>query len=169
MSTTTTRTLAAASAAALAGTVLAMSPSTTPPAEAATAKILVKSGQERKALRRAIVRKAKTRVGSRYVWGTAGPNTFDCSGLVNWAYRKVGGKNLPRSSYALRPTTKHVGARKRKVGDIVFFNGNGHVAIYAGKNKIVHAANSRRGVRIDKMTGWYRSTLVGYGRVILRK
>lgn len=169
MSNTRTRLLAGAGTAVLAGAVLTASPVATTPAEAETTKIVSRSYQQALALRRAIVRTAVSRVGHRYVWGATGPNSFDCSGLVVWSHKKVTGRTLPRTSYALRAATKHIKPRDRQIGDLVFFNGNGHVAIYIGGNKIVHASNPSRGVRIDSLNGWYRQTLVGYSRVITHK
>lgn len=169
LKSTLARTLAATSATAVAGALLATTPTTTAPAEAETARIMVRTAQQRQALSHEVVRTAKTRVGSRYVWGATGPRAFDCSGLVVWSYKKATGKTIPRTSYAQRYATKKIGPKNRQVGDLVFFNGNGHVAIYIGQNKIVHASNPSRGVTIDRISGWYRSTLVGYGRVILRK
>lgn len=165
MVATRTRLVASISGAALAGAALVVAPPSSATAEAAS-RITVKNNKKAVEQRRSIIKVAKSKVGNRYILGTTGPHTFDCSGLVVYSYRKVTGKTLPRTSHSQRASVRRVSAAKRKPGDLVFFNGNGHVAIYMGKNKIVHAANSRSGVRIDRISGWYANTLVGYGRVI---
>lgn len=165
MAATRNRLLASMAGAAVAGTALVVAPVTATPANATT-QIHVKDENSARKLRQHIVNIAKSKVGNRYVLGSTGPYAFDCSGLVVYSYRKATGKTLPRTSYAQRGAIQPVSADKRQPGDLVFFHGNGHVAIYMGKNKIVHASNPRRGVRIDTISGWYRSTLGGYARVI---
>lgn len=165
MAATHTRLLTGLSGAAVAGAALVVAPTTAAPAHA-TNSINVKNEASAAKLRQHVINIAKRKVGNRYVLGSTGPYAFDCSGLVVYSYRKATGKTLPRTSHSQRGAIRRVSAKNRKPGDLVFFNGNGHVAIYMGKNKIVHASNPRRGVRIDRISGWYRSTLVGYGRVI---
>lgn len=108
-------------------------------------------------------RAALTRAGSRYVWGGEGPRTFDCSGLVVWAYRQVG-KQLPHSSRMQRSITRRVS--RPAVGDLVFVHNRGggrvsHVAFYAGNGNWFEAANPRRPIGTRK--GWSKN--VSYGRV----
>ena len=81
---------------------------------------------------------AETRVGDRYVFGAAGPSTFDCSGLVQWAYGQAGIK-LPRTSEEQFAATQRIGAGQLARGDLVFAAGSdgttshpGHVGIYLG-------------------------------------
>jgi len=169
---TTQSVLPARRACLLIATTVAISMFTVPsPADARPAGVIVpvKTAAQAEAKRDKVLRIARTKVGKRYILGTAGPHTFDCSGFVNYVYRRATTKTLPRTSYQLRSSVSRVAAHKRKPGDLVFFNNNGHVAIYLGKNKIVHAANSRSGVRIDRISGWYASTLGGYARVIRKK
>ena len=165
MVATHTRLIACAAGAAVAGAALVVVPPSSTTAEAAS-RISVKNKQKAAKVRRDVVKIAKSKVGNRYVLGSTGPSTFDCSGLVVYSFRKATGKTLPRTSYSQKAAVKRVSAAKRKRGDLVFFNGNGHVAIYMGNNKIVHASNSRRGIRIDRISGWYANTITGYGRVI---
>ncbi len=167
MVATRTRLMAGAAGAVVAGGLLVAAPPAATSAEAAN-RINVKKAAKVQQLRKAVVKTARNLVGSCYVFGSAGPNSFDCSGLVHYSYRKATGKSLPRTSHSQRASLKRVSAKNRKPGDLVFFNGNGHVAIYIGKNKIVHAARSGRGVRIDSISGWYSSTLGGYSRVVQR-
>ena len=106
---------------------------------------------------------ARSRRGTPYGYGSAGPNSFDCSGLTRWAYARVG-KWLPHSSAAQARRTLHVSRDNRRPGDLVFFGGRGgvyHVAIYAGGGKIWHAPYS--GTRVRKERLW--TSQVFYGRV----
>src|SRR5690606_35065138 len=74
---------------------------------------------------------AKTKVGAMYSWGAAGPSTFDCSGLVKWAYRQAG-IELPRTSFEQSHVGAPVAFEDLRPGDIVVTNGGGHVGLYAG-------------------------------------
>ena len=168
MVATRTRLIASTAGAAVAGAALVVAPPSSTAAEAAN-RITVKNQDKADDLRRKVLKVAKSNVGKRYSLGSTGPHAFDCSGLVVHSFRKATGKTLPRTSHSQRASVRRVSAKDRKPGDLVFFNGNGHVAIYMGKNKIVHAATSGRGVRIDRIGGWYSSTLTGYGRVIYKK
>ena len=94
---------------------------------------------------------AKKQVGDSYAYGADGPNAFDCSGLTQAAYRSVGIK-LPHNTNAQYRQEKKVSKSNLKKGDLVFFySGRSHVGIYAGKGKIVHAANPSSGVETTKM------------------
>ena len=109
------------------------------------------------------VKWAATRKGSPYRYGATGPRRFDCSGLTQWAYARVG-KSLPHSSSAQVSKTKRVWKKDRRRGDLVFFHSRGsvyHVGIYAGRNKIWHS--SRPGTPVRKSEIWTSS--VFYGRV----
>src|SRR5215210_912427 len=69
-------------------------------------------------------------VGVPYRWGGASPTSgFDCSGLVYWAYSRVG-VPVPHSSYALYATGRSVRRSRMRPGDVLFFTGLGHVGIY---------------------------------------
>jgi cell wall-associated NlpC family hydrolase len=85
---------------------------------------------------------AKTKLGKPYVWGADGPNAFDCSGLMKWAFEQVG-KELPRSSSAQSEVGQDVSKSDLQPGDVVFFYSPvSHVGIYAGNGKILHASQS---------------------------
>jgi cell wall-associated NlpC family hydrolase len=110
----------------------------TPPAVAAAAPA---------AVRTAAMHKALGKIGAKYRYGASGPNAFDCSGLVNWAYRSSG-KSLPRTSRALSRIGTPVSKSALQPGDLVFFYGGpSHVGIYIGNGKIVHASNPRHPVK----------------------
>ncbi|MEV5000743.1 C40 family peptidase [Nocardioides sp. LML1-1-1.1] len=107
------------------------------------------------------VAKARSRAGSAYRYGATGPRAFDCSGLTQWVYKKLG-KRLPRTSSAQAGAVRHV--RHPRRGDLVFFTSGGHVyhvGIYAGRHMLWHA--SRPGHPVAKERIWTSS--VFYGRV----
>ncbi len=108
---------------------------------------------------------AQSRLGAPYVWGAGGPGSFDCSGLVAWAYAQVGIR-LPHYSGAQYQMTTRIGRGDLQPGDLVFWGGGGseHVAIYMGGNSLIHAYRSGRGVGITPLDGWWK-TPSGYGRL----
>ncbi|TSE00379.1 NlpC/P60 family protein [Skermania sp. ID1734] len=89
---------------------------------------------------------AESKVGAQYVWGGSGPYVFDCSGLVQWAYRQAG-VQLPRTSFAQAQVGQAVSKADLEPGDIVIFDGGGHAALYAGNGQIVHASTSGQPVK----------------------
>ena len=89
---------------------------------------------------------ALAQVGKGYVMGTAGPSTFDCSGLMYAAYKQVG-ISLPRTSQTQISAGTSVSKGDLQPGDLVFYySGITHVGMYIGNGQIVHAANPRSGV-----------------------
>jgi cell wall-associated NlpC family hydrolase len=105
-------------------------------------------------------------VGVPYRWGGASPASgFDCSGLVYWAYGRLG-INLPHSSYALYGRGHSVRRSRMKPGDLVFFSGLGHVGMYVGRGHMVHAPHSGSTVQVVTLGGpYYGSRLVGARRI----
>jgi peptidoglycan DL-endopeptidase CwlO len=95
---------------------------------------------------------ALDQVGKPYRANAAGPGSYDCSGLVSVAYRKAGVK-LPHSSHAIARKGKKVRRADLRPGDVVMPQ-SGHVGIYVGNGKIVHAATPRSGVVVSKMYGF---------------
>jgi len=106
-------------------------------------------------------------VGVPYRWGGESPETgFDCSGLVRWAYLRVG-VELPHNSYALYGQGRRVSESKLVPGDILFFEGLGHVGLYIGRGRMVHAPETGRNVEIVRLSGSnYGSRLIGARRVV---
>jgi cell wall-associated NlpC family hydrolase len=105
-------------------------------------------------------------VGVPYQWGGSSPaGGFDCSGLVSWAYGRVG-IELPHSSYALYGEGRHVARTRMRPGDLVFFSGLGHVGVYLGHGRMVHAPQSGRLVEVVRLGhSNYGSRLVGARRI----
>ena len=95
---------------------------------------------------------ALSKVGSRYVYATSGPNTFDCSGLTSWAYRQLGITISRSSGDQWRNAGRKVSKSELKPGDLVFYYSPvSHVGLYIGDGKIVDAANPRSGVRVTSI------------------
>jgi cell wall-associated NlpC family hydrolase len=105
-------------------------------------------------------------VGIPYQWGGASPASgFDCSGLVYWAYGRLG-VALPHSSYALFDMGRPVAMNRLKPGDMVFFSGLGHMGLYIGGGRMVHAPQSGRLVEVVPLAGsYYAERLVGARRI----
>jgi peptidoglycan DL-endopeptidase CwlO len=106
-------------------------------------------------------------VGVPYRWGGSSPaGGFDCSGLVYWAYGRLG-IELPHSSYALYDQGRRVARSRMKPGDLLFFSGLGHVGIYIGRGRMVHAPHTGTRVQVVKLgRSSYGARLVGVRRVI---
>ncbi len=85
---------------------------------------------------------ARSVIGSPYVYGAAGPNAFDCSGLTSWAYAQAG-KQIPRTSQAQASAGTPVSLDQLQPGDIIaYYGGASHVGIYTGHGTIIDALNS---------------------------
>jgi peptidoglycan DL-endopeptidase CwlO len=111
------------------------------------------------------VQVALGQVGKPYAWGGSGPSSFDCSGLVTYAYRAAGITHLPRSSSAMYSATTRISRSDLRPGDLVFYHSPvSHVAIYIGNGQVVEAPNSGNNVRV-RSDGLTRRGVVGFGRV----
>jgi peptidoglycan DL-endopeptidase CwlO len=109
---------------------------------------------------------ALSQLNTPYVWAGAAPGGFDCSGLVMWAYAQVG-VSLPHSTYAQYGYGVPVSRDQLQPGDLVFFDGLGHVGIYIGGGQFVHAPHTGDVVKISSMDeSWYASTYVGARRIL---
>lgn len=93
---------------------------------------------------------ALSKRGSKYVFGAAGPNTFDCSGLVVWAYAQAGIK-LPHFTGSLWATLPHVTKATMGPGDLIFPTPS-HVGIYLGNNQMVVAPHTGSWVQVEPVT-----------------
>jgi cell wall-associated NlpC family hydrolase len=106
--------------------------------------------------------------GKPYVWGAAGPNSFDCSGLVLYAYNTVG-ISLPHSSRVQYTYGQPVAFGQWKQGDLLFYGGSAssihHVAMYIGDGMLVHASTEGVPVKTDKAPYGAGSDYIGAKRL----
>ncbi|HEY3551438.1 MAG TPA: NlpC/P60 family protein [Gaiellaceae bacterium] len=92
-------------------------------------------------------------LGVPYVYGGASPSGFDCSGLVMYVYAKLG-ISLPHYTVAQWNATEPISQSQMQPGDLVFFDGLGHVGIYIGNGQFVDAPHTGSVVRIDSIAGF---------------
>jgi cell wall-associated NlpC family hydrolase len=112
-----------------------------------------------------VVDYAKRFRGVRYVYGGSSPRSgFDCSGFVRYVYAHFG-VPLAHSSYAQFSRGRRVSRASLRPGDLVFFDGLGHVGIYIGSGRFIHAPHTGSRVRIQTFTGWYSSRFDGARRL----
>jgi len=106
---------------------------------------------------------AQSQLGVPYHWGASSPGSgFDCSGLVLYAYSKIG-VSLPHSSRAQRAMTQRISADALQPGDLVFYgNPVHHVGIYIGSGQIVHAPHTGDVVKVSSM---YSVGSPSFGRI----
>jgi peptidoglycan DL-endopeptidase CwlO len=103
-------------------------------------------------------------LGKPYLWGGTGPGSYDCSGLVEAAWASAG-IAIPRTTYDQWATLPHVPLSNLQPGDLLFFDGIGHVSIYVGGNMFIDAPRTGEFVqKVSLSSGWYASTLVGAAR-----
>lgn len=109
---------------------------------------------------------AKRQEGDPYRYGSAGPNRFDCSGLIYFSTRKAGFSNVPRTSSAQSRHMRRINRSTMHAGDFVFFHNRSgvyHAAIYLGRKdgrrRILHAPGS--GQRVKRAAIWTNSWFAG--------
>ncbi|MDX2762108.1 C40 family peptidase [Streptomyces europaeiscabiei] len=97
----------------------------------------------------AAVAAARSALGKPYVWGSTGPDGFDCSGLMVWSYGQAG-VGLPRTSQAQRYAGTRVPLSQARPGDLVTYRADAsHVGMYAGNGQVIHAPYPGAPVRYD--------------------
>lgn len=114
----------------------------------------------------------KQQIGKPYVYGSAGPSSFDCSGLVYYVYRETGiAPNIARTAQAQFNSSTRISESQLTPGDLVFYSFNNstssvdHVAIYIGNNKVIHAPTTGQTVCEHSINMSTSQPIVGYGRV----
>lgn len=100
-----------------------------------------------------VVNAAKSQIGKPYVWGATGPNAYDCSGLVQYAYSQAG-KNIGRTTYQQACAGQHVSVSQAQAGDILMW-GDYHDAIYVGNNQYVHAPQPGQNVTQATISSYF--------------
>jgi cell wall-associated NlpC family hydrolase/outer membrane murein-binding lipoprotein Lpp len=104
-------------------------------------------------------------LGTPYVWGGASPSGFDCSGFVMYVFAQVG-VSLPHNAAMMYGYGVPVSRAQLAPGDLVFFNGLGHMGIYIGGGQFIHSPHTGDVVKISSLgESWYSSTYVGARRI----
>jgi cell wall-associated NlpC family hydrolase len=103
-------------------------------------------------------------LGKPYQWGATGPSSFDCSGLAQAAWAAAG-VAIPRDTYEQWAALPHIATSAIQPGDLLYYDGIGHVAMYVGGGYIIDAPQTGMDVqKIPMTTGWYASTFIGAAR-----
>ncbi len=98
---------------------------------------------------------AYAQIGKPYIWGGTGPNGYDCSGLVQAAWR-AGGVDLPRTTYAQAEVGQRIyDINALQPGDIMFFSGLNHDGLYAGNGQMVHAPRTGRNIEVVGLAAYW--------------
>jgi len=106
-----------------------------------------------------VVRIAIAQRHDRYAFGAMGPNAFDCSGLVRYAYRKagvsgkLGGGHSAQAMLAWGRRHHLTSKVHPKVGDVVIYGNGSHAGIYIGHGLVISALNPRLGIRVTRLRG----------------
>ena len=111
------------------------------------------STQSNSSVAQTVVSAAQSQVGKPYVWGATGPNAYDCSGLVQYAYSQAG-KNVGRTTYQQAGAGQHVSVSQAQAGDILMW-GDYHDAIYVGNNQYVHAPQPGQNVTQATISSYF--------------
>jgi peptidoglycan DL-endopeptidase CwlO len=109
-------------------------------------------------------------LGKPYVYGAAGPNAFDCSGLTQYVFSKMG-VDLSRTTYTQVGEGTKVNRSDLKPGDLVFFNTQGsisHVGIYVGNGEFIHAPRTGKPVMVSSLSDGYYSQKYATARRIVK-
>jgi cell wall-associated NlpC family hydrolase len=114
-----------------------------------------------------IVRYARRFLGVPYVWGGASPSSgFDCSGFTRYVFAHFG-VSLPHYTFAQFARGRSVSRRALRPGDLVFFDGIGHVGLYIGADRFIHAPHSGTNVSVSSLSGSYSRSFDGARRLIV--
>ena len=111
------------------------------------------STQSNSSTAQTVVSAAQSQIGKPYAWGATGPNAYDCSGLVQYAYSQAG-KNVGRTTYQQAGAGQHISVSQAQAGDILMW-GNYHDAIYVGNNQYVHAPQPGQNVTQASISSYF--------------
>ena len=103
----------------------------------------------------AIVSYAYNFIGTPYVYGATGPDTFDCSGFTSYVYANAAGINITRTTYSQMGVGTPVSYDELQPGDLVFTYGGDHVGIYVGGGQYIHAPQPGDSVKVGNITSFY--------------
>lgn len=109
--------------------------------------------QSNSSVAQTVVSAAQSQIGKPYVWGATGPNAYDCSGLVQYAYSQAG-KNVGRTTYQQAGAGQHISVSQAQAGDILMW-GDYHDAIYVGNNQYVHAPQPGQNVTQASISSYF--------------
>ena len=104
---------------------------------------------------------AYAQLGKPYQWGATGPGSYDCSGLVQAAWAAAG-VSIPRVTYDQWAALPHIATSSLQPGDLLYYDGEGHVSMYVGDGYIIDAPQT--GLDVEKIpmnTDWYAATFDG--------
>ena len=106
-------------------------------------------------------------LGVPYVWGGASPSGFDCSGLTSYVYAQLGVSLPHNAAMQYNQSGVFVSRGELQPGDLVFFDGLGHMGMYIGGDQFIHAPHTGDVVKISSLNdSWYASKYVGAKRVL---
>ena len=111
------------------------------------------STQSNSSTAQTVVSAAQSQIGKPYVWGATGPNAYECSGLVQYAYSQAG-KNVGRTTYQQAGAGQHISVSQAQAGDILMW-GDYHDAIYVGNNQYVHAPQPGQNVTQASISSYF--------------
>ena len=118
-----------------------------------------------------ITDKAKQMLRVPYRWGGTSPKGFDCSGLVQYAFKRAG-VILPRTAAEQYKATRRIKRKYTALGDLIFFHTRrrgryiNHVGIYLGRGLFIHAPGRGKRVKISTLSNYWKRKIVGVGRTI---
>ena len=120
----------------------------------------------------AVISLAKEQIGKPYVWGAAGPDSFDCSGLTSYVYKNAANYILPRSSSAQATVGTTIIRSNLKPGDLIFSSTNGtgnvsHVGIYIGDDQMIHSPKPGENVKIVNINTSYWNKVFLHAKRVL--
>lgn len=99
-------------------------------------------------------------IGTPYVYGATGPDSFDCSGFTSYVYRNVYGIDISRTTYSQINAGYSVSYDELQPGDLVFTYGLDHVGIYVGNGQYIHAPQPGDSVKVSPVTSFYAARRV---------